>query len=128
MSFEADDKHVYDLFTKRCYGTPRNQRQYVWNKRNWQELFDDVLLVATGKEATHFIGSIVLYKENDRKNGISYFTIVDFCNRHSTKRRPSAPMQTAAFGFMPYSIGQSLKILSSALSIVPALANSSVSA
>lgn len=77
MSFEADDKHVYDLFTKRCYGTPRNQRQYVWNKRNWQELFDDVLLVATGKEATHFIGSIVLYKENDRKNGISYFTIVD---------------------------------------------------
>ena len=58
MSFEADDKHVYDLFTKRCYGTPRNQRQYVWNKRNWQELFDDVLLVATGKEATHFIGFI----------------------------------------------------------------------
>lgn len=82
MSFEADDKHVYDLFTKRCYGTPRNQRQYVWNKRNWQELFDDVLLVATGKEATHFIGSIVLYKENDRKNGISYFTIVDLQKMH----------------------------------------------
>ena len=73
MSFEADDKHVYDLFTKRCYGTPRNQRQYVWNKRNWQELFDDVLLVATGKEATHFIGSIVLYKENDRKFAVVLF-------------------------------------------------------
>ena len=37
-------------------------------------------------------------------------------------------MQTAAFGFMLYSIGQSLKILSSSLSMVPALANSSVSA
>ena len=38
-------------------------------------------------------------------------------------------MQTAAFGFfMLYSICQSLKILSSALSMVPALANSSVSA
>lgn len=44
------------------------------------------------------------------------------------KRRPSAPMQTAAFGFTPYSISQSLKILSSSLSMVPALANSSVSA
>ena len=77
MSFEADDKHVYDLFIKRCYGTPRNQRQYVWNKRNWQELFDDIMLVAIGREKTHFIGSIVLYKKNDRKNGISYFTIVD---------------------------------------------------
>ena len=40
----------------------------------------------------------------------------------------NAPIQTAAFGFMPYSIGQSLKILSSSLSMVPALANSSVSA
>lgn len=65
------------MFTRRCYGTPRNQRQYVWNRRNWQELFDDVILVATQKEPTHFIGSIVLYREKDRKNGVSYFTIVD---------------------------------------------------
>ena len=77
MSFEAHDHPVYQLFTRRCYGTPRNQRQYVWNKRNWQELFDDVILVTTQKEPTHFIGSIVLYREKDRKNGISYFTIVD---------------------------------------------------
>mgnify|MGYP000234564694 CR=1 FL=1 len=97
MSFEADDKHVYDLFTKRCYGTPRNQRQYVWNKRNWQELFDDVLLVATGKEATHFIGSIVLYKENDRKNGISYFTIVDGQQRLTTITLMLAALRNAFF-------------------------------
>ena len=48
--------------------------------------------------------------------------------RKKAQRQPSAPMQTAAFGFILYSIGQSLKILSSSLSIVPALANSSVSA
>lgn len=77
MSFEAHDYPAYQLFTRRCYGTPRNQRQYVWNRRNWQELFDDVILVATQKEPTHFIGSIVLYREKDRKNGVSYFTIVD---------------------------------------------------
>lgn len=63
MSFEAHDYPAYQLFTRRCYGTPRNQRQYVWNRRNWQELFDDVILVATQKEPTHFIGSIVLYRE-----------------------------------------------------------------
>lgn len=67
MSFEAHDYPAYQLFTRRCYGTPRNQRQYVWNRRNWQELFDDVILVATQKEPTHFIGSIVLYREKDRK-------------------------------------------------------------
>ena len=48
--------------------------------------------------------------------------------RKKAQGRPSAHMQTAAFGFMPYSISQSLKILSSSLSMVPALANSSVSA
>lgn len=36
-----------------------------------------MILVATQKEPTHFIGSIVLYREKDRKNGVSYFTIVD---------------------------------------------------
>lgn len=84
MSFEAHDYPAYQLFTRRCYGTPRNQRQYVWNRRNWQELFDDVILVATQKEPTHFIGSIVLYREKDRKNGVSYFTIVDGQQRIGT--------------------------------------------
>ena len=69
-------------------------------------------------------------RENETARPVRYdvSNSFHFCSRHSTKRRPSALMQTAAFGFMPYSICQSLKILSSSLSMVPALANSSVSA
>ena len=77
MSFKAQDEYVYNLFTRSCYGMPRNQRRYVWTERNWKELFDDVELVVSEIEPTHFIGSIVLYKEKDRENGISYFTIID---------------------------------------------------
>ena len=77
MSFKAQDEYVYSLFTRSCYGMPRNQRRYVWTERNWKELFDDVELVVSGIEPTHFIGSIVLYKEKDRENGISYYTIID---------------------------------------------------
>ena len=46
-------------------------------KRNWQDLFDDVLLVNNGAEETHFIGSVVLYREKDRENGLSHYTIID---------------------------------------------------
>lgn len=77
MSFTAQDQSVYDLFNRNCYHIPRNQRRYVWSKRNWQDLFDDVMLVNSGIENTHFIGSVVLFREKDRENGISYYTIID---------------------------------------------------
>ena len=62
---------------------PRNQRRYVWTRRNWQELLDDILLVENGTEKTHFIGSIVLYCEKDRENGISHYTIIDGQQTHN---------------------------------------------
>lgn len=77
MSFEAHDRHIYELFNRSQYFIPRNQRRYVWTKRNWQELWEDVMLIQNGIEATHFIGSIVLYSEKDRENGISHYTIID---------------------------------------------------
>lgn len=77
MSFTAQNQAAYDLFNRNCYHIPRNQRRYVWAKRNWQDLFDDIMLVYNGNEKTHFIGSIVLFCENERENGISYYTIID---------------------------------------------------
>ncbi len=77
MSFTAQDQSIYNLFNRNCYHIPRNQRRYVWLKRNWQELLEDVMLVQNGIEKTHFIGSMVLYREKDRENGISYYTIID---------------------------------------------------
>lgn len=77
MSFTAQNHSAYNLFNRNCYHIPRNQRRYVWAKRNWQDLFDDIMLVNNGFEKTHFIGSIVLFCENERKKGISHYTIID---------------------------------------------------
>lgn len=77
MGFEAHDRHIYELFNRSQYLIPRNQRRYVWTKRNWQELLDDVMLVLNGTEPAHFIGSMVLYTDKDRENGISRYTIID---------------------------------------------------
>lgn len=77
MSFTAQNQSAHALFERSCYRIPRNQRKYVWTKRNWKELWDDVILVNCGKEKTHFIGSIVLYRKEERENGISHYTIID---------------------------------------------------
>ena len=77
MSFTAQYQPAYNLFNRNCYRIPRNQRRYVWTKRNWQDLLDDIMLVNNGTENTHFIGSMVLYREKDRENGISHYTIID---------------------------------------------------
>lgn len=77
MSFTAQDQPAYNLFNRNRYRIPRNQRRYVWTKRNWQDLLDDIMLVNNGAEQTHFIGSMVLYREKDRENGISHYTIID---------------------------------------------------
>lgn len=84
MSFTAQDQPAYNLFNRNCYRIPRNQRRYVWTKRNWQDLLDDIMLVNNGVEKTHFIGSMVLYREKDRENGISHYTIIDGQQRITT--------------------------------------------
>ena len=76
MGFHAEEKYVYDLFNRQSYIIPRNQRRYVWEKRNWEELFGDVSLVAEGKCKSHFLGSFVL-KDEGRDNGLPKYTIID---------------------------------------------------
>lgn len=84
MGFSAKERKIYDLFNRNCYKMPHNQRKYVWHKRNWQEIYDDIMLVVNGFEPTHFIGSIVLYQDKDRENGVSSFTIIDGQQRITT--------------------------------------------
>lgn len=76
MSFNAKEERIYDLFSRKIYAIPRNQRRYVWVKTNWQELFNDILYRESKKDYSHFIGSIVL-KKGEIKDGIPTFTIID---------------------------------------------------
>ena len=76
MSFNAKEEHIYDLFNRKTYAIPRNQRRYVWEKTNWQELLNDVLYRESKKDYSHFIGSIVL-KKGKIKDGVPTFTIID---------------------------------------------------
>ncbi len=76
MAFDAHEERVRELFNRKIYNVPRNQRRYVWNKDNWQELFDDVLAVVKGTLPSHFIGSIVL-KTDPMVSGLPQFSVID---------------------------------------------------
>lgn len=76
MSFGAHEEKVLELFNRKIYDIPRNQRRYVWNKDNWQELYDDVNAVVNGLLPSHFIGSIVL-KVDPVVNGLPHYSIID---------------------------------------------------
>ena len=84
MSFNADDKRVYELLNDKEYIVPINQRKYVWNKNNWAELLDDIMLVYNEKRQDHFIGSIVLKKESINDGIRNHFSIIDGQQRIST--------------------------------------------
>ena len=76
MAFDAHEERVMELFGRKIYSIPRNQRRYVWNKDNWQELFEDVLAVVRGALPSHFIGSIVL-KTDPMINGLPQYSVID---------------------------------------------------
>lgn len=77
MSYFAEQKTIRDLLAaSSIYRIPRNQRKYVWNHDNWEDLFLD-LEFATNNSTNHFIGSIVLLKEIEKIAGLSQYTVID---------------------------------------------------
>ena len=40
MSYFAEQKTIRELLTSQLYRIPRNQRKYVWNHDNWEDLFE----------------------------------------------------------------------------------------
>ena len=76
MSYSAEQKTIRDLFNSQLYRIPRNQRQYVWNEDNWEDLYLDVEY-ATNNKLNHFIGSIVLLRDKEKIAGLPQFTVID---------------------------------------------------
>lgn len=76
MSYSAEQKTIRDLFNSQLYRIPRNQRQYVWNEDNWEDLYLDVEY-ATNNKLNHFIDSIVLLRDKEKIAGLPQFTVID---------------------------------------------------
>ncbi len=73
--FKVDERKVRDILSKKeiRFEIPRNQRDYVWELKQWKEFFDDIIDCIVVKDqnefknSEYFIGSCVLEK-NKKKN------------------------------------------------------------
>ena len=44
MNFKPDEKNIRSLLKSSCqFIIPRFQREYSWDKKNYQELFEDMI-------------------------------------------------------------------------------------
>jgi uncharacterized protein with ParB-like and HNH nuclease domain len=70
------------------YVLPHFQREYSWEKENWQTLFQDVQGVYDAynpeKEPEHFMGSLVVINDGTRNGVIPAFKLVDGQQRLTT--------------------------------------------
>lgn len=70
------------------YVLPHFQRQYSWDKSNWQTLLDDALAIYEefnpNKEPEHFLGSLVVINGGTKSGLITAFTLVDGQQRLTT--------------------------------------------
>lgn len=70
------------------YLLPHFQREYAWEKPNWQTLLDDIRSVCEvysyENEPEHFMGSLVVIDEGHQNGTISAFTLVDGQQRLTT--------------------------------------------
>ncbi|MDO5450769.1 MAG: DUF262 domain-containing protein [Akkermansia sp.] len=84
MQLTAENMRVYDLLNDKLYTVPANQRKYVWKKNNWLELLDDIDLIYKENIESHFIGSVVLKKENPIEDVKKCYSVIDGQQRIST--------------------------------------------
>jgi hypothetical protein len=90
MAFKTENRKISNIFEgQKIYTVPRYQRNYIWDKVNWNQLVEDVkftLEQENNKKWSHFLGAIVLNKKNgeDSNLGIEEFEIIDGQQRLTT--------------------------------------------
>jgi uncharacterized protein with ParB-like and HNH nuclease domain len=65
----------------KIYKVPPFQRDYSWQKENWEDLWQDILTLHANSNASHYMGALVLQSSRDSDKA---FTIIDGQQRLAT--------------------------------------------
>jgi len=71
---------LFDIESKVVYTIPRYQREYTWNRGNWEALVDDVLEA----EGAYFLGSIICINQSSDALEVQELELVDGQQRMTT--------------------------------------------
>lgn len=88
---KADSLRIARVFTSGGdvhYFLPYFQREYAWDKTNWQTLLNDVIslydIYSEEKPPEHFMGSLVVINDGTRNGTVPAFKVVDGQQRLTT--------------------------------------------
>ncbi|MCW6037589.1 DUF262 domain-containing HNH endonuclease family protein [Spirulina subsalsa FACHB-351] len=65
----------------KIYQVPSFQRDYSWNEENWEDLWQDILVLHTNSNSSHYMGAVVLQNSGTSDKE---FTIIDGQQRLAT--------------------------------------------
>jgi uncharacterized protein with ParB-like and HNH nuclease domain len=65
-----NDNYKNLLEGERQYIIPKFQRDYAWDKENWDDLFEDILSLKNGEEEEHYMGYLVLKKIDEIRSEV----------------------------------------------------------
>lgn len=65
----------------KIYRVPPFQRDYSWNEENWEDLWQDILVLHTNPDSSHYMGALVLQSSSTSDKE---FTIIDGQQRLAT--------------------------------------------
>lgn len=80
---ETDDVSLSDIIGNgKTYNVPPYQRDYSWKKDQWEDLWNDILIIVKSRDVVHYMGAIVLQIMGER--GDKKFNVIDGQQRLST--------------------------------------------
>ena len=71
---------LFEDTAKIVYQIPRYQRPYTWNKKHWEDLFDDIL----DNDPGYFLGSIICINQTDDTMAVQQLELIDGQQRMTT--------------------------------------------
>lgn len=83
MINSANARNISELLNPEkdlIYFIPKYQREYIWGKRNWELLFDDIV----NNEKEHFLGSIICINNKDDALDADKLELIDGQQRMTT--------------------------------------------
>lgn len=88
---DVTSSNIFEVFSRggdTHYVLPHFQRQYSWDRENWQTLLDDVFVLYKeydpDKEPEHFFGSLVVIRDGNRNGQVPAYNLVDGQQRLTT--------------------------------------------
>ena len=72
------------LSNNRQFSIPPFQRPYSWKKKNFEQLFEDLVGISEGQEDVHFMGAIIMDKRLGGTTDLDTYEVIDGQQRITT--------------------------------------------